>query len=119
MLPACERLVSEARRSVREVSWDEVRSPGGAGDHYLIDVREPDEYRARSVPDAINVPRGLLEFAINRHPALQHLDEQALLATPLYLFCGTGGRSVLAAKSLESLGFEQVYSIRGGLGALP
>ncbi len=46
------------------------------------------------------------------------MDEETLLNTRLYLFCGTGGRSSLAALQLQKLGFTRVYSIRGGLNTL-
>jgi rhodanese-related sulfurtransferase len=112
VLKTCERLILEARSACKEISWEEL---GERGDGFLVDVREPQEFEQDTVPGAINVPRGLLEFSIDQHPALRHLDEERLLDTPLMLFCGTGGRSALAAVALEKLGFREVYSVRGGL----
>lgn len=113
LISSCERLVTDARARVREVSWEEVEECGPRC--FLVDVREPQEFAEATAPGAINVPRGLLEFTIDKHPQLQHLDEDGLLNSRLYLFCGTGGRSALAALALEALGFKQVYSVRGGL----
>jgi rhodanese-related sulfurtransferase len=114
MLSACEKLVTEARASVREISWEEV-DERGEGSGVLVDVREPHEFAEQPVPGAINIPRGLLEFAIDKHPRFAGVGEDHLLATPLYLFCGTGGRSALAAIALGKLGFKEVYSVRGGV----
>ena len=82
---------------------------------FAVDVREPEECVKGTINGAINVPRGLLEFSIQNHPDLKHLNADELLNSRLFLFCGTGGRSALAALSLERLGFSQVYSVRGGL----
>ncbi len=114
MLKACEKLLTEARAAVREISWEEIEDLGDAAG-VLVDVREPDEFAARTVPGAINIPRGLLEFSIDQHPRFAGLDEAALLSTPLLLFCGTGGRSALAAGALERIGFSDVRSVRGGI----
>jgi len=116
MLSHCERLVTEARASVDEITWEEIEAAAAPG--YLVDVREPHEFAERTAPGAINVPRGLLEFSIDSHPALQHLSEDELLGSRLYLFCGTGGRSALAAIQLRKLGFTRVYSVHGGLNLL-
>lgn len=114
MLRSCERLVTEARSRVREINWEDIEDQGpDVG--VLVDVREPGEFETHTVPGAINIPRGLLEFSIDQHPRFTGLQESDLLATPLYLFCGTGGRSALAALALEALGFETVYSVRGGI----
>ena len=118
MLPACMKLVTEARQSIKEISWEELAEktdPQG----FLIDLREPDEFNNGSIPGAFNLPRGLLEFKIQSCPGLEHLCADELLSAHLYLFCSIGGRSVLAAQSLEKLGFNHVFSIRGGLALRP
>jgi rhodanese-related sulfurtransferase len=116
MLNSCERLVTEARARVDEITWQEIETSSLRG--FLVDVREPHEFAERTAPGAINIPRGLLEFSIDSHPSLEQLEEEELLNSRLYLFCGTGGRSALAAIQLKKLGFTQVYSIHGGLSLL-
>lgn len=118
MLPTCRKLVAEARAAVREVSWQALEGEM-CENSYVIDIREPGEYAADSCPEAINVPRGLLEFSIQNHPALAHLEVDELLEARLFLLCGTGSRSALAALALESLGFKNVYSIAGGMQLRP
>lgn len=118
MLPSCMKLIAEARQSVREISWEKLAKESGPGS-FIIDVREPHEFAEGSVPGAINVPRGLLEFSIQNHPELQHMGVDELLNARLFLLCGTGGRSALAALTLEALEFSNVYSIAGGLKLRP
>ena len=82
----------------------------------LIDVREPGEYQAGFIAHAINIPRGLVEFAIFDHPKVKpQLDRESLKDTPIYLYCKSGGRSALAAESLQRLGFEKVFSLSNGI----
>jgi rhodanese-related sulfurtransferase len=112
------KLVAEARQSVREISWQELENED-PDSYFLLDVREPHEFAENNAPGAFNVPRGLLEFSIQNHPELRHLNADDLLNARFCLLCGTGGRSALAARSLEELGFKNVFSVRGGLNLKP
>jgi len=79
----------------------------------VIDLREPNEYRDGALPEAIHIPRGVLEPAAD----LDHPDRNENLTDadrPLLLYCRTGVRSVLAAQSLQRMGFTQVVSMAGG-----
>ena len=80
-------------------------SPGKA---LIIDVREPGEYANGHIPGAINIPRGVIEFHI--WPFIGS-PEQPNLAAELYLYCGWGSRSVLAARSLQQLGLTRVIAV--------
>lgn len=109
--PAFLALVDAARREVREIPADELRGelearPGAA----LIDVREESEYAAGHVAGAEHLGKGVIERDIEaRHPdKLQ----------PLYLYCGGGFRSALAALALKQMGYRQVTSVDGGWRAL-
>ena len=111
-------LVSAAHRDIHQVSALELS--GLARDQYvLIDVREPEEYAAGHLPGAVNLPRGVLEFRIEAHPALacRTSPELADRGRPLVLYCLTGGRSALATESLQRLGFTLVRSLSGGVTA--
>lgn len=105
-------LVAEARRTIRELAPSELDACC-----VLIDVREPEEYRAGRIPSAINLPRGVLEFQIDGHPALAEPNAPALAhrRRPIVVYCRTGGRAALAAQALQRLGFEDVRSIAGGI----
>lgn len=74
----------------------------------IIDVREPNEYTAGHIPGAINIPRGVIEFKIW---PLTGYPENTDMNITFYLYCKTGGRCSLAARSLKELGFTNVISV--------
>ena len=111
-------LVAAAKARIQEIPVDAAEAAIAQAD-VLIDVREPDEYRQGHLPGAINLPRGVLEFQIHAHPAMACTTSEALAVADreLVLYCLTGGRSALAADSLQALGFTRVRSLAGGLTA--
>lgn len=110
-------LVADARTRIREVA------PAGfaddRGESVLVDVREPAEFETGHIPGAINIPRGVLEFQVDAHPAVARVSDPALSrkSRPLVLVCRTGGRAALAADALQRMGFGDVRSIAGGVAA--
>ena len=81
----------------------------------LIDVREANEYEQGFISHSINIPRGLIEFAIFDHPQIKPFFNDDIATTEIFLYCKSGGRSALAAQSLQNLGFTQVHSLCGGI----
>jgi len=71
----------------------------------IVDVREPAEYAAGHVPGALNIPRGLIEFRIWPHVGF---PDKLDLNAKITLYCGSGARAALAAKSLRDLKFTNV-----------
>lgn len=108
-------LVLEARSQIREVTPSAFASE--PNDAVLIDVREPAEYDTGHIPGAINIPRGVLEFQVDAHPAVAGVSDPALShkTRPIVLYCRTGGRAALAALNLQRMGFTDVRSIAGGI----
>ena len=108
-------LVAEARRQIREV--DPRTFAQAPGDAIVIDVREPAEFETGHIPGSINIPRGVLEFQVDAHPAVAHVSDPALShkERALVLVCRTGGRAALSALNLQRLGFADVRSIAGGV----
>ena len=85
----------------------------GEPDVVFVDVRGKEE-RAKygAMPDALHAPRGFLEFIAD--PASEMHDEAFSSGKTLLLFCASGGRSALAAKTLHDMGIEKVAHIAGG-----
>lgn len=73
----------------------------------VIDVREPEEWQEFHIPGALHIPKGQIAEHINS--VVQ--DEK----TPLYLYCRGGVRSLYAAQQLADLGYQELYSIDGGI----
>ena len=111
-------LVARARAEITEIT-PQALDPATLAGLSVIDVREPGEYAQGHLPGAINLPLGVLEFQIEAHPAMACSTTEALQARdrPLLVYCLTGGRSALAALSLQELGFRHVRSMAGGVKA--
>ena len=61
------------------------------------------------LPSAIHLSRGLLEVKIEK--TIPDVN------TSIILYCGGGGRSALAALSLQVMGYTHVQSMAGGFKA--
>jgi adenylyltransferase/sulfurtransferase len=100
-------MLAEARSVIPEEGPADLTKRLKSGDPVtVIDVRDPDEYREGHIEPAANISRGFLEFRI----ATAVSDP----ATPIVLYCQTGLRSMLAAKSLRELGYTNVINLQGG-----
>jgi rhodanese-related sulfurtransferase len=75
---------------------------------WIVDVREPNEYNKGHIPQAVNIPRGVIEIQIW---ALTGYPEKMDTGIKLYLYCGSGIRCMLATKSLQDLGFTHVTAV--------
>ncbi len=111
-------MVAAARREAREMSPGAAAAAHNDGELDLIlDVREPHEYAEAHIPDAINIPRGLIE--IRADPASPSSDAtlSSDLAARVLVYCtkGPGARSLLAAQTLTSMGYADVEVLGGGL----
>ena len=104
-------LVNEAKSRIKQIHAREL--PAALKDNpqaKLIDVREESEYAAGHIAGAEWIGKGIIERDIeNRHP-----DR----AEPLYLYCGGGFRSAIAAENLQKMGYTHVVNVDGGWRAL-
>lgn len=108
-------LVAAAKGRIREIDITELESVRARG-AVLIDVREPGEFAEGRIPGAVNIPRGVLEFEVDGHPAVNCHKDPALAhrEQPIVLNCRSGARSALAAAALRDLGFLEPLSLSGG-----
>ena len=115
MLVSPADLVAVAKATITECSVTEVERCLDS-DTLLIDIREPAEYRTGHIPGAVPLARGMLEFEIHRLVDSFRSDQSISNAEqPIVLYCGTGGRSALAALCLDSMGYTNVSSMSGGI----
>ncbi len=105
--PRFDKLCSDARANVKEVSTDEVAVRIAKGDSFaLIDVREESEFAKGRIKTARHMGRGIIERDVEK--AFPDLD------TDMVLYCGGGYRSALSAESLQKMGYRNVKSLAGG-----
>jgi len=106
---AVSELVAAARQEVTQIDMAAFRkiseTPGNA---LIIDVRDSSEYANGHIPGAVSIPRGQIEF--NIWPFVGY-PEHPDMATEIYLYCSLGGRSILAARSLQHLGLSRVTAV--------
>ncbi len=107
-------LANEARAKVFEIDVNELVEDYAAV--LVIDVREPDERARGFIPGSIHIPRGVLERDIEKL-AFDGNARDADLARPIVTYCGGGSRSLLAARTLQEMGFSNVSSLAGGFSA--
>src|ERR671917_2660413 len=104
-------LIRQVKEQIREVDPREVHdiSANGSGNGaVIVDVREQHEFEESHLPGAVHVPRGHLESRIEGSAP----DKDAHVV----LYCSSGNRSALAAKTMqELLGYKDVASMRGGI----
>lgn len=111
-------MISAARSEAREISPPEAAQADNAREFaVIVDVREPAEYQEGHVPGAINIPRGLLELRADPSSPVADAALSADRSARVLVYCtkGPGARSLFAAQTLSSMGYEQVEVLGGGL----
>ncbi len=108
-------MLAEANADIETISVHAALSQLGDPTVLFVDVREAHELAAGSAPGAFHAPRGFLEFLADPDCPM-HKPELAQ-AKKLIIFCATGGRSTLAAKTLRDMGYTEVFNLAGGIAA--
>ncbi len=114
---SAKQLVAEANAAVESLPAGEAVKLVGAPGVLFVDVREPAELaNSGVVKGAVHVPRGLLEFQADPESPTHRTELSK--AIRLVLYCGSGARSALAAKTLQDMGLSGVAHVSGGFPAL-
>ncbi|MCH6546612.1 MAG: molybdopterin-synthase adenylyltransferase MoeB [Deltaproteobacteria bacterium] len=110
MAKTFDQLMTEARNEVKELSVDEVQKLAAKNGKYLVlDVREKEEYREGHLAGSVSIPRGFLEMRVE-----SAIPEKS---RPVIAYCAGGVRSLLAAKAMKEMGYQEVISMSGGYSA--
>lgn len=111
-----KELLARANAEIETISVQDLAYVDDDPDTVIVDVRDALEREEKgAIPGSVHASRGMLEFhADPESPAhIKSLDP----AKRIVLYCGTGGRSALAAKTLQDMGFLDVVSLAGGFAA--
>ena len=112
MVTPSMQLIGEALAEVASVSVDEALALVEGGDAVFVDVRERAEHAAGAIAGAVAAPRGFLEFIAD---PVSPMHNPALSAGKrLVIYCASGGRSALATKTLQDMGYSEVANLTGG-----
>jgi rhodanese-related sulfurtransferase len=95
-----------AKPAVPEIDVATLAGDRAAGkDVQLVDVREPNEWAAGHMADAVLIPLGEITFRV------RELDP----ARPVVVVCRSGNRSATATAFLLQSGFRDVKNLVGGM----
>lgn len=89
-----------------EISSSELNEKLKKGDDfYIIDLRDPDDYKSNHIPNSILIPLAELE---------EHLDDFNP-ADEFVVHCKMGGKSVQIVDTMKEKGFQNVKVLSGGI----
>nr|XP_046227509.1 thiosulfate:glutathione sulfurtransferase isoform X2 [Scatophagus argus] len=100
------------------VTYSQLKTMLSSGDIQLFDVRNPDEYRAGRIPDAVNIPLGILEESLKLSP--EQFQRKFDVRAPgkddnnIVFHCRSGTRSSNALTIAHQLGFSRARHFQGG-----
>lgn len=107
-----EDMMAAANEAVPRITPQEMLALMAQEDALLLDVRDPHEVAATGkIKGAKNISRGMLEFRAD--PATPYHDPDIRRDRALVLYCASGGRSALACKTLQEMGYERVHNLGG------
>ena len=111
MAKSFQDIMAEARKEIPEVSAQQVNEllKNNGKSPVLLDVRESDEWRQGHLEGALPLPRGFLEIKVES--AVPNKE------APIIAYCAGGVRSLLAAKAMKEMGYQNVSSMAGGYAA--
>jgi molybdopterin/thiamine biosynthesis adenylyltransferase/rhodanese-related sulfurtransferase len=102
-MPSYRELLQQVKGEIEEVDAQEAQAIEDAA---WVDVRRHDEWDEGHIPGAVHIPRGSLESRIEGIVPDR--------SQPIVLYCASGDRSALAAKTLTELGYDRPVSLTGG-----
>ena len=109
-------LIKECLKNVDEIfPWDLQELLETENSPFLLDIREPHEFNTFHLKNSLNVPRGILESACDYGydetvPELAKARDKDII-----VICRSGNRSVLAAYTMQLMGYQAVKSLKTGI----
>ncbi|HMN29347.1 MAG TPA: rhodanese-like domain-containing protein [Caldilineaceae bacterium] len=111
-----QELVTEANAVITTITVAEAAAHLGSDEILFIDLRGDAELlHTGIIPGALHVQRGMLELIID--PASPYYNLVFGSGKTFIFYCGSGGRSALAAQRAQEMGLERVVRMGGGLKA--
>jgi rhodanese-related sulfurtransferase len=116
MAQTFKTLVDDLLPEVKELfPWDleEVLEDGSPV--LLVDIREQEEFDAAYIKDSILAQRGILESCCDWNYAETIPELVRARDKRVIVICRSGNRSVLAAKTMQLMGYQDVSSLKTGI----
>ena len=111
-MASVQEWLATANAIVPRLAPHELKDIASRQDVVLIDVRDaPEVQRSGKLRGARNISRGMLEFRADA--ATPYYDSALRKDMTVVVYCASGGRSALAAKTLLDMGYTSVYNAGG------
>jgi len=112
---SASQIVAEARQTIAEIAVAQAKEELDQGQAGLVlDVREPAEWEKAHIPGALLAPRGMLEWYADPNTPYAKPELTTRREARIIVACASGGRSMLAAQTLKSMGYTNVVNMAGG-----
>jgi len=102
---------------ITNISIDEAKEKLNDPNVQFIDVRDKGSFCEGTIGNAINLERGLLEFYLADGSPLENDMFKNNPDKEYVVFCGLGGQSTLATKTMQYMGIKNVKNMTGGIAA--
>ena len=97
---------SEQMKKYNQISMNEaIAMMEKEEDYIILDVRTPEEFAEKHIPNAINIPNE----TIGTEPISELPEEDQLIL----VYCRSGNRSKQASEKLAEIGYTKVYEFGG------
>ena len=107
-------MVADVKGRIENLSVEQAATEIEEGSVTLVDIREDDERTQNgAIPNSVRAPRGMLEFWAD--PSSPYHRQEFDPDRRHILYCAAGGRSALAADTLQRMSYENVCHVDGGL----
>lgn len=116
MAKSYRQIINETLPQIKELfPWDIEELMDANEELMLVDIREPDEFEFARIKGSMLVPRGILEAACDYNypetiPELVEARDKKII-----VICRSGNRSVMAALTMQIMGYSDVSSLKSGV----
>ena len=108
-----KEMIRSAKENLTELSPQQVEGNLNSKDINIVDLRDTSELIENGViPGSYHSSRGHLEFFAD--PACEYYKDFFDKKKSIILYCHSGARSALAAKTLRSMGYDKISHMKGG-----
>ena len=104
-------------KEITNISTDEAKKKLNDPNIQFIDVRDKNSFETETIGNALNLERGLLEFYLADGSPLENEMFKSNSEKEYIVFCGLGGQSALATKTMQDMGLKNVKNMVGGMAA--
>lgn len=105
-------LLAAANATVPKLQPNQLREMIGRPDVVIVDVRDaPEVQQTGKIRGALHIQRGMIEFRADASTPYHHAALQP--DRTIVLYCASGGRSALAGRTLQEMGYASVYNAGG------